>query len=139
MLLGLLTVIGFQTFNSVSVPITEIDAKINTTRRQELVEVTYIRKFSIDKDFIGTVHREAIHLDSENRYEFPGFHRNFKTGEYVRTRTLMLPAGAPNGRYVLRTYVIWKPTFSLREHFTEIPDVSFKICDKYEICSGETK
>ena len=132
--IGVLTVIGYNSIYELNSPLKDAEGFINTTRRNETIEVTYTRTFTVQRDFVGTVHREVVHEGSGYRYEFPGFHRSFKEGTYTRTRTLLMPAGVPEGRYVLKTYVIWKPSFSIREHFTEVPDISFKVCGKFEMC-----
>lgn len=136
--LMLLTTVAFYTIYPSPSPIIFIDGSVNTTRRNETVEVTYIRKFEVKYNFVGTVHREMIHTATGYRYEIAGFHRSFTKGEYVRTRTLIMPAGSPSGLYELKTYVVWKPVFSLVEHITEIPDMRFKVCEKFVICGGET-
>jgi len=130
----LMTFVGYYSFYGARPPINDADGFINTTRRLETVEITYVRDFEVTKDFVGTVHREVIHLETGYRYEFPGFHREFTKGKYTRTRTLIGPGGMPSGRYVLKTYVVWKPLLSIKEHFREIPEISFKVCDRFELC-----
>jgi hypothetical protein len=104
---------GWNTIVDQKAPIDAIDGSIVTVRNKETIDVTYTRTFRVHADFIGTVHREIIHKETGWRYEYPGFDRSFHKGEYTRTRALMLPASGPNGQYILKTYVIWRPKFSL--------------------------
>lgn len=135
MLIILLTLIGYYTVCDLHSPILDIVGKVSSHRNNETINIVYDRKFIIDSKFVGIIQREAVHVESGYRYEFPGFYREFKAGNYDNRISLLLPASAPSGHYELKTYVIWKPLLSVVDHFAQMPDIGFQVCDTKTICT----
>lgn len=131
--IAILTTILYQTFVNHPLPITNIENEIVTIRKGETVEVVMKRKFSIEKSAYAIVYREVINLDTKQSYEFPGNYKTFRKGDYDSVRSFMLPSSAPSGRYVFKTTVVWNPLLSLVDHYTDLPDISFKVCDTKHI------
>lgn len=132
-----ITFISYQSFASLPSPLISSHVEIKTIRQNETIELSCYRKFTVNKNFNGVIHREIINLKNNFRYEIAGFYRKFEIGEWEKNSSILLPSSAANGIYEMNVYLVWRPAFSIRDHYIKISSVKFEICEKEKHCVYE--
>jgi hypothetical protein len=134
-LVALMAFVGYESFGPVRNPIVVKSASAIAVRKIETVEVSFIRSYKFLFDSEGTVYKWIEHKEFETKIDLPSSYRFQENGEVIRHFSHLLPSNIPNGRYILKTIYLYRPTFSLIERKIEYPDIEFSICGKFESCT----
>jgi len=131
-----ITLIISFTYFPISVPVVIEDSNAMVTVRKDTIEILYRRKYEVTREFSGEEHKRILYNPATGvSYEFAGTPTEFPEGKYERTTVMLLPASSPRGRYIVKTYIVWRPWLALSRQTTELPESVIWICnDNKLIC-----
>lgn len=127
MSLIMLCKVGFETIYPIAPPLLIDDITVRATRTSSHVDLSYKVTYTAIRPVEGTVNMQIVHKDSLKTYDLPGM-QSLYSGQITRQAIMTVPSAMPNGRYELKTWLIWRPTFSVSNHYTMLPTTEFDIC-----------
>lgn len=121
---AMFAIVMWDTHTAPEPPFLGVESSIGTMIRTPCsVDIHYQRDYTVARHFVGKIQRSFIHQKTGLIVDVPSVSRIFTPGRYTAPRALSLPSAIADGEYILRTYVIWTPRMSIREHWWQFPDI----------------
>jgi hypothetical protein len=97
-------------------------------RKANHIDVDYEKMTVVKQNVTVKIIRTLIHKSGAT-FQLPEEIRVYSRDDMVnRVRPMELPWDIPNGQYVLDTYVVFTPPFSMMEKTVKLPQVKFNVC-----------
>ena len=130
MMLILLCKVSFDTFYPIAAPVVLTNITIATERSTSGIGIRYNANQEVLHEFEGSINMEIVHKDSNVAKILPGALMEYSPHKInYQRQVLTLPEMMPNGRYNVRAWVTWRPTFSILNHHRDLQSTEFEVCN----------
>jgi len=120
-------VVGARTLTDYPPPLYNEYGEATAYRNNDFTVIEYERYFKIRHNFSGTVSR-VVECKGIRTFDIPPTLRPFTKGDHHTSRTIAIPFKFPPGaECTMRTFIEWRPLFSLADHLYELEPVSFVV------------
>jgi hypothetical protein len=119
--------VGMRTLGTPPAPLYDEYGEATAYHSNGFTVIEYERYYKVRHNFSGTVSR-VVECKGIRTFDVPPTLRPFTKGDHHTSRTIAIPVKFPLGaECTMRTFIEWRPRFSLAEHLYEIEPVKFVV------------